>query len=573
MSDTVQSFEASQSEAVKLLSYICAAIAVAMIVFVGTQNGNLMLALAGGTFFAGLGFVARRLRPGLDRIIMAQALVGVAISFNAALTGHPMQIDSHMLYFAVLALVVTMTGIRSLLLAAGTIAVHHLVLTIALPSLVYSSTELGFNLMRTTFHAVIVIMETLALGYMVRKRLHINELVEQGQIASHEATERAQAALEKATAENARAETALSEAREATEAAAQAHAMSQEALQTNQRAQADREARQRDEEAAREKRDEALATLLDVFEKHLDQLASGDLSTRVTEKIDPDYESLRNSFNATTQRLSSAIQQVREQSYSMQSQSQEISTSANDLSQRTEQQAATLAEIARSVDELATSLESVAGGSTEAEKLAEETALQATEGSDIMREAVAAMRNIESGSQEINKITSVIEDIAFQTNLLALNAGVEAARAGEAGRGFAVVASEVRALAQRSSDAAREINLLLERSSKQIASGADLVDRTGTALGGIRTSVEQITTRLRASSRATADQSENLALVNRSISALESVTQKNAAMFEQTTAANVLLSEGARALTGLVDTFVTGGHEIDTHSNKLRHAS
>ncbi|MEN8838815.1 MAG: methyl-accepting chemotaxis protein, partial [Celeribacter marinus] len=403
----------------------------------------------------------------------------------------------------------------------------------------------------------IVVMETAALAYMIIKRIELNRTLEEGNAKTLTAAEDVRQALASAQQEKTRAEAALTEAQKATEQAAESGRVAQDALRSNEEAQQERDAMRADEERARTNRDQALAHLLDVFGRHLDQLSSGDLSTRISTDLHPDYEGLRTSFNDTVTRLGHAMKEVREQSGSMQVQSGEIAASANDLSTRTERQAAALANIARSVQELNASLNTVAVDSADARKLAEATAGDAAEGSAIMEQAVRAMRGIEESSNEINKITGVIDDIAFQTNLLALNAGVEAARAGEAGRGFAVVASEVRALAQRSSDAAREINLLIEKSSQQVSSGADLVDKTGQALGGIKESVDKITHRLQSSADAMTTQSRQLSDVNTSISELEGVTQQNTAMFEETTAANSLLSNSAQALSDMVSIFVT----------------
>jgi methyl-accepting chemotaxis protein len=174
-----------------------------------------------------------------------------------------------------------------------------------------------------------------------------------------------------------------------------------------------------------------------------------------------------------------------------------------------------------------------------------------------VRDAVAAMSAIEDSAKRISQIIGVIDEIAFQTNLLALNAGVEAARAGEAGRGFAVVASEVRALAQRSSEAAKEIKTLINASSQQVESGVDLVSRTGDALRDIVTGVEQIVGLVAEISASTQEQATGLAQVNTAINQMDQVTQQNAAMVEESTAASQSLANEAGELAHLVSQFKT----------------
>ena len=287
----------------------------------------------------------------------------------------------------------------------------------------------------------------------------------------------------------------------------------------------------------------------------LTRLSEGDLETEILESVPPSYEKLRADFNGAVAALRTAIFTVARNVDSIRNETTDITSSADDLSRRTEKQAATLEETAAALDELTASVRSAAEGADDASKMSTDAQANAQQGGEIARQAMNAMDGIKSSSQEISKITTVIDDIAFQTNLLALNAGVEAARAGEAGRGFAVVATEVRALAQRSSDAAREINTLISSSGEQVKQGVELVDRTGEALASIVNSVAEISNRVSAIASSTRDQSSGLAEINTAVNELDHVTQQNAAMFEETTAASHALTTEADALADAVARF------------------
>lgn len=287
----------------------------------------------------------------------------------------------------------------------------------------------------------------------------------------------------------------------------------------------------------------------------LRDFADGDLDSEISEAVPDDYEALRADFNGAVSALRQAIGGVMHNADSIRNETSEIATAADDLSRRTEKQAATLEETAAALDELTVSVKSAAEGADDASKMSAEAQKNAEQGGEVARQTVAAMDGIKNSSQEISKITSVIDDIAFQTNLLALNAGVEAARAGEAGRGFAVVATEVRALAQRSSDAAREINTLITSSGDQVNQGVDLVDRTGRALDAIVTSVSDISDRIATIATSAREQSSGLAEINTAVNELDHVTQQNAAMFEETTAASHALTSEADSLANAVSRF------------------
>jgi len=292
-------------------------------------------------------------------------------------------------------------------------------------------------------------------------------------------------------------------------------------------------------------------------------LSKGDLSQSLTEQFPADHEALRDNFNQTVATLSTTIQQVIEVTSSIRSGAGEISQASDDLSRRTESQAATLEETAAALDEMTSSVTSAAEGTRRVEQTITEARIEAENSEVVVQNAVGAMQEIKQSSTQISQIIGVIDDIAFQTNLLALNAGVEAARAGDAGRGFAVVASEVRALAQRSSDAAMEIKTLIDGSSKQVERGVDLVGMAGGALTNITERVGQISHLIGEIAEGSSEQSTGLKEINIGVTQLDQVTQQNAAMVEEATAASHLLNADAGKLAELTSHFVTSHGEAN----------
>jgi len=295
------------------------------------------------------------------------------------------------------------------------------------------------------------------------------------------------------------------------------------------------------------------------FGEGVGKLAAGDLTFRIDRRVPEAYSGLQRDFNAAMERMQQTMQTVSTNTTSMTSSANEVSLAANDLARRTEQQAASLEETAAALDEITATVRRTAEGTRRADLVVSGAREQAQRSGVVVRDAVAAMSAIEDSAKRISQIIGVIDEIAFQTNLLALNAGVEAARAGEAGRGFAVVASEVRALAQRSSEAAKEIKTLIMASSQQVENGVDLVSRTGEALQEIVTQVEQITGLVAEISASTQEQASGLGQVNTAINQMDQVTQQNAAMVEESTAASQSLANEASELSHLVAQFKTSG--------------
>jgi len=318
------------------------------------------------------------------------------------------------------------------------------------------------------------------------------------------------------------------------------------------------EAERRSNQAAQERTAKEQAVVVEALQGALSKLSTGDLRIRISADFSPEYAQLKTDFNAAAASLEQAVSAVASKTGAITAAAAEISSAADDLSRRSEQQAASLEETAAALDEITATVNRTAQGAGQARSAVASAKASAEESGAVMRSAVEAMEQIEQGAREIGQIISVIDEIAFQTNLLALNAGVEAARAGEAGRGFAVVASEVRALAQRSADAAREIKQLISTSSTQVEAGVGLVAQTGEALSGIVAQVNEINALVVEIAGSAQEQATGLAQVNTAVNQMDQMTQQNAAMVEESTAASGALASEANELKRLMGQFQVG---------------
>ncbi len=323
-----------------------------------------------------------------------------------------------------------------------------------------------------------------------------------------------------------------------------------------QRRVADAEQARRAAEAARMAEEQA--QVVERLATGLKELAGGDLTARLDQAFAPAYEGLRADFNAAMDQLRAAMGSVVSNTQAIRSGTQEIAQATDDLSRRTEQQAASLEETAAALDQITATVGKTAEGARQAREVVSRTRAEAEASGAVVGQAVAAMGGIEQSSAKIGQIIGVIDEIAFQTNLLALNAGVEAARAGDAGRGFAVVASEVRALAQRSAEAAREIKALISASAGQVEAGVKLVGETGAALGRIVAQVAEVAAVVNDIATSAQEQATGLAEVNTAVNQMDQVTQQNAAMVEQSNAAARQLAGETEELARSTGQFTIG---------------
>ncbi|HEY0925348.1 methyl-accepting chemotaxis protein [Brevundimonas sp.] len=449
---------------------------------------------------------------GLAAVLMAQVSMLVG-----ALAGHSWQVDMHMAYFAALAVLVVFSDWRVIAAGAAAVAVHHLALNFVLPAVVFPG---GGDLARVVVHAVILIVETLVLVAVTNSVSTMFERIERTMAETAAAREAA--------------ELADRQARESEEA--------QQHLRDQSIAERERNAREQERAVTR-------------LGQGLSRLAEGDLTTRIDADFPEAYRLLRDDFNAAVERLAASMAAISDVSGGLRGQSDQLARAAHQLAQRTMRQAAGLEEAAAALEEITTTAGSTAQGADRVADVSAQARTHVHQSVEVVQSAVTAMTQIDNSSREISQIVGVIDEIAFQTNLLALNAGVEAARAGEAGRGFAVVASEVRALAQRSAEAAKEIRTLIQESGRQVGDGVAMVGQTGSTIDGMVERFTEINSLIREISRACAEQSEGLGQVNTAVAMIDRTVQENGAVVDETNEAVTVLNREAERLGELIAGF------------------
>jgi methyl-accepting chemotaxis protein len=320
--------------------------------------------------------------------------------------------------------------------------------------------------------------------------------------------------------------------------------------------QVEREKAETERQALGAQQEEALAAL----DNSLNRLAHGDLTAVIDQALAPQFDGLKENFNAALAKLDGTLGQIVQAADEVANNSGELATSTDNMARRTEQQAASLEETAAAVEEITTISREAAHRAEDARRVVGNATEEARKSGAVVQQAVTAMSAIEDSSRKITQIIGVIDQISFQTNLLALNAGVEAARAGDAGKGFAVVAQEVRELAQKSAEAAKEIKSLIDKSFEDVLLGVSLVNRTGEALHQIGDQVIQINGNIDAIASSSREQAVGISEINTTVNAMDQMTQQNAAMVEETNAATHGLLRISSTLKELMGQFRTSAN-------------
>lgn len=480
-----------------VIAWLCISVIAGLSLFAG--SGWLPVALAVAVTLIPTWLVRSGRTDSIVRMMLGATIpVYPAIMLFQAM-GSKWQMDVHMVFFALLATLVVMCDWRPIVAGTVVIALHHLGANLLMPAWVFPD---GADLPRVLLHAVIVLVEA---GVLIQISQQLEKLVER-------------------------------------------------------RAEAHREAERLEQEAASIR--DAIAAkqnqVIGALGEGLKAMAKNDLTARIDTPFPSEYEQLRASYHEAQEAIRSSLEKISGVATRIDESAADVSQASHDMAGRTERQSTTLHDTVSTIRTVTDSISDTAERAVVARQVLEAAQGEAELSAGIVERAREAMGNIESSAREIEQIITVIDALSFQTNLLALNAGVEAARVGEAGKGFAVVASEVRALAQRSADAAQDIKAKIEASNEQIVLGVSVVSETSETLERITERILQINEFVAAIAASVQNQAAKLRDVNGTVGTLDGITQQNAAMVEETNAAARSLADQSRLLTQEIDRFRLG---------------
>ncbi|WP_116087549.1 methyl-accepting chemotaxis protein [Tropicimonas sp. IMCC34011] len=508
MTDSISSLEEDRAKGLCLIGYLNMLMTPVPAIGAWLAGLSPWPFLAMSLLIAALTIGLQRQGGATGRIAVALGVMGQLPLLTAALAGHAWQLDTHLIYFAVLAVLVILQDPRPLLAASGIVIVHHVMLTLLLPTLIYPSSGLLVDLSRLTLHGTVWVAETAGLYYLLMTQLRQRQQIE---------------------AETDRLSEALSRSHD---------------LQTNLG-----------------RKDKEQIAIVEQVIAALTRLARGDLTARLDTPFPEQFEPLRTEFNSAVRSLSIAMANVQDNTASIRTDTGSIAAATEKLAQRTEDQAHALSSVTTRIDQISQLMAIASDNARQVATTTASTRDDAESGMAVVDGALDAMLNIKSSTDRILSVIGLIEDVALQTNLLALNAGVEAARAGEAGQGFAVVATEVRALAGRSSDAAQEISGLISDSARHVKAGVDLMDNAGAVLRDVLEAVRRASDAMEGIAASVGTQSGDIADLKSTMGDLDRLTQENAAMFEETSAATTALTDATDLLSQVVAEFRNGlGH-------------
>ncbi|MDJ0820980.1 MAG: methyl-accepting chemotaxis protein [Paracoccaceae bacterium] len=481
------------------------------------DGASVLLTLAVSLGLFAIAGLATYLQTRLVDFVVVTALIGQAIALTAALAGHPWQLDSHMLFFALLAMSATLLRVSIIVWAVGLIAVHHLVFTLAFPALVYPSVSLIDGLVRTAIHGAIVVLEGIVLTVSIIARNRI----------SHEIS--------------AQTEQLADEGQRSAEAQEKAERLAAEAGQ-----------------------------VVDTLRENLGRLANRRLDSQIVDALPENYEALRQDYNTAVSQLAETMGRAGTMARNFEGEATALEGATGDLSNRSERQASALSTAVQGMQEVTGHLDETAKRADRASDRAESARSEAVSGRNVTDEAISAMQLIEKSSAEVGKIMDLIDDISFQTNLLALNAGVEAARAGESGKGFAVVASEVQLLAQRTAEAAAGVKTLVYDSEEQVANGARLVNEAGERLARIVDEISAVTEMITETSKISRSQVRDMRGLSDTLGQLDTETHETAALSEEMAALGLRLRNEALELNRNMAAFsLDGAGETDATVQRI----